>query len=157
MATQEEPNIIAIANGALAECQRQQVGFDEYIGLLKAYQGALYAQKRIPHFNDLYILAMTIDPKTEGCYRLVPVTFANGGNASTHETIYQNMERLFQFLDKTTDPYEWVRSFLSIHPFIDGNGRCAWILYNWLSHALNNPVPLPDFKFGEIPMPDMER
>jgi fido (protein-threonine AMPylation protein) len=55
------------------------------------------------------------------------------------------MRRLFGALDAVGGPIEAVRSFLRIHPFTDGNGRVAFVLYNWLNHTLLAPAPLPDF------------
>ena len=42
----------------------------------------------------------------------------------------------------------FVKQLLDIHPFADGNGRTASIVYNWLMGSLDNPVPLP-FYYGD--------
>lgn len=41
--------------------------------------------------------------------------------------------------------YKLVKWFLDIHPYSDGNGRVASILYNLLLRKLDEPVLLPDF------------
>jgi len=51
---------------------------------------------------------------------------------------------LFAHQDQlTTD--EFVVEFLKIHPFKDGNGRVAFLLYNILNNSLDDPAPLPDY------------
>jgi hypothetical protein len=42
----------------------------------------------------------------------------------------------------------YTRRLLEIHPWIDGNGRTASILRNWLLSTLEEPTDLP-FYFGE--------
>lgn len=43
----------------------------------------------------------------------------------------------------------WTRRFLKIHPFADGNGRTAAIIFNMLMDSMEEPITLPDF-FGEV-------
>jgi Fic family protein len=61
------------------------------------------------------------------------------------------METLVETInDKTIGltPNHYAREFLEIHPFADGNGRVASLLWNWLSGNLGDPEPMPYF-FGE--------
>ena len=61
------------------------------------------------------------------------------------------MSRLCGFLPELDTPEaigEWIRQFLVIHPFVDGNGRTALVLYNWLLGTLDDPQKYPDY-FGE--------
>jgi len=39
----------------------------------------------------------------------------------------------------------WTRRFLLIHPFADGNGRTAAIIFNMLMDSMEAPITLPDF------------
>lgn len=82
-------------------------------------------------------------------YRMTPVTFANGRAGTAAREVPDAMQRLFEALDDDTDPAEFVRAFLSIHPFTDGNGRTAFILFNWLSNTLDHPQALPDLNWDE--------
>lgn len=79
-------------------------------------------------------------------YRRIPVTFASGGTALDQEHIPRQMKLL---LDKGRYlPYDdFVKRFLEIHPFSDGNGRTASLIYNWLSGTLETPNLLPEFDF----------
>jgi len=75
-------------------------------------------------------------------YRRTPITFASGGSASKAEDIPRQMQLLMASDLQETDPLEFVRQFVRIHPFEDGNGRTASILYNYLK----NPDAFIDFK-----------
>lgn len=144
-----------LAPVAAAECIRQQAdSIDDLINLLSAH-------RQISNFGDwakdnpiraLLMVGETVSPKTNSRhqFRGVPVTFANGGQSSNPVDIEPHLIRLFQNADLVPGQgYEITRLFLLIHPFQDGNGRTAWLLYNWIEGSLENPVPLPDFKFGE--------
>lgn len=39
----------------------------------------------------------------------------------------------------------WIKDFLDVHPFVDGNGRTAWILRTWLMDEWSYPNVLPDY------------
>jgi hypothetical protein len=41
----------------------------------------------------------------------------------------------------------WIKAFLQIHPFQDGNGLVASLLFNWGMNTLDEPFPLPYYKF----------
>lgn len=139
-----------VAFTAARECIRQEVGLHELASLLDAYNFS-FEHDYLDHYVILSIAGI-VDKRNKG-YRKIPVTFKNGGSAASPDSIFPAMDRLIScvknvegFEDLT---YEWVKAFLSIHPFIDGNGRTAWVLYNWLMHKKDYPNPLPDFKFGE--------
>lgn len=48
---------------------------------------------------------------------------------------------------ETLSPEEWCLEFLKIHPFPDGNGRTAAIIYNWMKGTLDHPIDLPEMRF----------
>lgn len=104
--------------------------------------------------REIHALAGIIEScNLNGMYRKVPVTFADGTLVG-HDTIEQNMNRLFKLIDELDDINDvdaFVKAFLDIHPFIDGNGRAAFILYNWLRGALDSPDNLPDY-YGKPPL-----
>lgn len=52
---------------------------------------------------------------------------------------------------KDLDPLGFYRAFLEIHPFVDGNGRTAKVLLNWLNGTLlENPVFPPKDFWGRV-------
>jgi hypothetical protein len=134
----------AVAIACVKECERQHVGLDR---LGRLIEGVAYAQQRsdrLPQEGDVLHLAGLIEPTTAGIYRRTPVVVNSGGHATGWRDVPEATARLFAYLDEDSDPVEVTRAFLAIHPFIDGNGRVAFILLNWLGHSLDDPAPLPD-------------
>jgi hypothetical protein len=133
-----------------AECKRQGCArIRDLKALLNAYEMAQNAIRK-PTIYDAKDLASIIEPIINlGGYRRIPITFLNGGSSAPWDEIPRLMENLFEHGLSNLSTMEFVREFLWIHPFIDGNGRTAWVLYNWLNDSLDKPVALPDFKFGE--------
>lgn len=151
-------NLANIAQGAAVEAERQGVGLPGLVRLLGAYEVAMthanasMAPLRLPDEVVLRVLARTVEPVKADRYRVTPVTFASGGSASPAAEVPHAIHRLFNILsDISADEIDenvarqFTRAFLAIHPFADGNGRTAWILFNWISGTLDNPKPLPDF------------
>lgn len=134
-----------IAIACVRECVQQDVGLNEIGRLLGAYQFALLHEARLPSERDARMLGAMVEPLDARHYRRVPVTFVGGGSVAPHGQIETAMERLFAQLDPATSPDEFIKAFLDIHPFRDGNGRIAFVLWNWLSKTLRDPQPLPEF------------
>lgn len=115
--------------------------------LLNAYQ---YAVDRSvngqPTLDGIMDVAFGIDSRNYE-YRHINVTFANSRMGTNPATITEAMKRLWDSINgiDAENAHEFVRAFLSIHPFIDGNGRTAWVLLNWLRGTLDHPISLPDF------------
>lgn len=88
-------------------------------------------------------------------FRKTPVTFQNGGGSCAPDVVPQATARIFEAVhpDGLTfkiDPDEidpWIKQFLWIHPYEDGNGRTASILRNWMMGTLDNPTDLPDYNW----------
>lgn len=78
-------------------------------------------------------------------FRQVPVTFTNTiSSAPSHHDVPRLMAQLWENMDDITVE-EFCYEFLRIHPFVDGNGRCAVLLYNLLNGTIHKPVPMPEF------------
>jgi hypothetical protein len=151
-------NIEKIATVAAQECIRQQVGLDRVAMLIEAYDtfmkaDALDEGKTFPFsVKGMAWLARVIEPININGFRRVPVIFANGGSSCHPNEVQCSIVRHFGRLKdaNTSDSGfndAWVKHFLWIHPLIDGNGRVAWIIYNWLNGTLDDPENLPDY-FG---------
>jgi hypothetical protein len=142
-----EVDLVRVASVAAAECVRQRVDMAALVRLLDAWQAAdaRAHAKLLPFRSDVLHLAALIEPVKARRYRHHPVTFADGGTAAHHTTIQPAIGRMFRLLDEDTDPDAFVKAFLDVHPFADGNGRTAWVLWNWLRGTLHHPDPMPDF------------
>ena len=101
--------------------------------------------------DRISIINYILLPDDMGDYRRVQVMFRNGTVAAHEpEEIPDAVSRLISHVhdpEMAMTPDEFCREFLVIHPFRDGNGRTAAILYNLLNDSLDKPVQLPDF-FG---------
>lgn len=75
-------------------------------------------------------------------WRKTPVFFRDGSLGADWWMVPHLMTRLLSFQNDAT-PDEFVKQFLDIHPFEDGNGRVASLLRNALMQTLDDPNPLP--------------
>lgn len=143
-------DIEKIAVLCVRECVRQDVGLDRVASLLDAYSRAV-AQSRqgksYPSLAGLLALAADIEPDCRGRLRRTPVTFAHGGSANAPETIPAAMATLWEHIGRVA-PEDFAYRFLQVHPLSDGNGRTAFLLFNWISGSLEDPSPLPEFSFS---------
>jgi Fic/DOC family len=140
---------LATLNIIADECERQQVGPRAFVRCCRAYDYAYVYRDKRPTIHDILNLGSYIEPCNNRGFRRTPVVFANSRQGIHHTNILPAIERLIAAEfdgvanDRATDIY--VKEFLDIHPFEDGNGRTAFILYNWLNETLANPKPLPDY------------
>lgn len=79
-------------------------------------------------------------------YRRTAVSFASGGRAADWQEVPRLMGNLLAAQDTLT-PDEFAKEFLDIHPFEDGNGRTASLLWNYLRGTIQSPDMLPEFDF----------
>lgn len=142
-------NLERVAALAARECIRQHVGIERLSTLLKGYE---HAAKHIKTregliergYEELTYLAGIVEPDNNGRFRNSPVTFRDGGTAARASEIERLLFSLYAHGDALTAE-EWTKQFLWIHPFVDGNGRTGWVLYNLLNGTLDDPLPLPEF------------
>lgn len=136
-----------IEAACLVECNRQGVGAAERQQLMYAYYSMLQnAKTESPSFSSGTVLSWgkIIEPIKAHGIRRTPVTFANGTTGFNPTLIQQAMDSLFANRENMTVD-EFVKEFLIIHPFHDGNGRTAFVLYNALTGNPTEPVALPDY------------
>ena len=148
----------ALMSKIIAACKveaiRQHVGVIELERLVKAFvetKRHLDFDCRLGiHFSLEIIsnIASAIEPAKAASFRTTPVSFANGSLGLNPQLIQRSMEQLVaEFYNLSAD--EFIREFLLIHPYGDGNGRTAFVLYNFITNRMSNPQPLPDY-FKEV-------
>ena len=132
---------------AVAEARRQGKPDSAAKDLIAGWRRARSITGDITEVDISEIHAL-IEPGVRPGYRTTEVTFQGGGSANKAASIPRQMEQLVNSGLHKNDPEEFVRQFLRIHPFEDGNGRTAVVLLNHLAPAPKGYRPLPDF-FGE--------
>lgn len=151
-------NLARVASIAADEAIRQKVGIEGFANLLKAYELASHMAAYGPSSEaQMLAVAARVNGRDMIEYRRTPVTFPNMTIAPHYSVIPNGMRRAFVLCPyvvwncqgesdvKNSSVEEWVKNFLDIHPFIDGNGRTAWILRTWLLDQWEYPHPLPDY------------
>lgn len=151
------------------ECEKQQTGPLEVGYLINGLECALVHFVQGGQVDDEFVrlLAVRVEPdKNSDGFRHTPVVFRNGGSSAPHADIPRLLENWCRLVgDYVNNPsISWhvaftkqiIREFLWIHPFKDGNGRVAFILYNFLcgfkkfyrENTLMFVYPLPDFDWN---------
>lgn len=152
----DEPTLTAIASACVQECLRQQVGLRELGHLVHAYADAMRVSASVGSVGEeleqtLQATHATVDGGGlgKGSYRRTPVAFADGGDAAPAVEIARLVQALCRAWaeGEITSTDEFCKELLAIHPWTDGNGRTAFIVYNLLGGTLHAPQPLPDY-FG---------
>ncbi len=86
------------------------------------------------------IILKNIDDNSAGKYRQVPVFIVGSDVKFPHYSeipkMIKNLIKWYKLAKKTMHPFElaalFSMKFVSIHPFIDGNGRCSRLLMNYI-------------------------
>jgi hypothetical protein len=133
------------------ECDRQQSGELSVARMVEAYEfaDAVLSEGRPIDEYAMMKIAYIIDPRNKFTlndnYRCTTVVFANGNEGANYFQVPRLMNQLFtEGVDMMRDdPEAWVKELLRIHPWVDGNGRCAAIMWNWLNGTMIDPVPYP--------------
>lgn len=139
------------------ETERQSGTIREGLGMYGAWQyfvdyteheGDYIAEGALIHMHRL------IKNENRGGYRLMEVTFNQMSYPPVPaDSVPRAMKRLIELINRVDTTWnEWAdylaREFLIVHPFSDGNGRVASLLWNRLRGTLGDPEPMPYF-FGE--------
>ena len=139
-----------ISDACKIECDRQKVGPTEHRYLIDAYNLILtkeWRDKKKLSLAEILTLSSMVEPEKAKGLRRTPVTFANGTSGLSPDLIPRALEALLEGQEEI--PLDvFVKEFLVIHPFVDGNGRTAFLLYNLLAKNFDYPVALPDY-FGK--------
>lgn len=132
------------------EVERQKAGASAVVGIARAVELIYNIDEKDFTFDVLTEMNahVTMGMVRDG-FRDTPVVFQNGGSSSSASEIPNALENLFSAIPtlEREDVNMWIRHYLWVHPFEDGNGRTASILRNWLLQTLDNPTPLPDYKW----------
>lgn len=135
------------------EVKRQLAGpqavADMFVGWQYAAQNPPNSVTNDPKYLETFIRSLDAyilgGRKGEvAAYRTVPVYFGLSEVAMSWRNVPRAMESLCKAANDV-EPSVFVFEFLTIHPFLDGNGRTAAILLNWLCKRMGNPLPLPDY------------
>lgn len=134
---------------AAREVERQGDGPIHVAHLLRGLAYArLFGQETLIDIWNVIGMNGMVRGENVNRFRQTNVTFIHVVNEAAD---WQDIERLMSILliaqnDLSTD--EFVKGFLDIHPFEDGNGRVASLLYNIKNGTTGAPVMLPDY-YGE--------
>jgi Fic family protein len=138
---------ITVAGKSLRE-HLEAINHYEAVGFIKSI-----AEKKEP-FNermlkDLHALVLRgIDPENAGRYRTVNVRIAGSRHIPPDALVVQElMEIYFEFYEKQKDKIHPVllsaklhEKLVTIHPFIDGNGRTARLIMNLVLLQAGYPI-----------------
>jgi len=142
-----------VKDWALAEVVRQQAPRHYMWGMVDAW---VYATDMAPNGVTSYHLlqlSMRVRLFTEQpTWRRTPVSFRDGGSATAWEHIPRQVGLLTDAMadgcQSEDEANEYVKRFLDIHPFEDGNGRVGSVLYNLLMGTLEHPQMMP-YYYGQ--------
>lgn len=141
---------VDVFNAICVEARRQSCDIEGVLRLADAYRNTR-SRARSDHpigKLEIQLIAQLVEPKTNGEYRRTGIYFANLNSGMPPELIDTAMSGLLDVInDDDIDIDAMIREFLIIHPFIDGNGRTAWLLRTWLRDDWDKPEPLPDYTF----------
>ena len=137
-----EEGVLPLDDWALAEVRRQGAPDTAAEHLKNAWRNTRTAALTEDTILAIHRLAV---PGVRPGYRTTPVTFASGGTATPAQHVPRQMTQLMESGLAHTDPEAFVREFLQIHPFEDGNGRVAVVLLNHLNPSPAGMRPLPHF------------
>ncbi len=141
-----------------AEVHRQGDDATFVPGMVYAWNDAHYTagtwiETGVTH-DDLFRWNGLITKREVIRYRTTPVYFAGGSTALNARAVPDTMDRFVGTLSDLLNAdalisgmvaEQMTKWFLDIHPFEDGNGRVACIVYNLLLQSMDDPIKYPDF------------
>lgn len=147
-----------------SECDRQHTTNYQEMSDAHSFAGLVPQKIHLDLEGLVCRLASTVEPEKNPVfgfshnYRTSHVGFMFGGSACPAGEVPLRMERWAEIAEfvldenyqcSVEDADSLIKTFLDIHPFVDGNGRVASILRNIMIGKLDDPEPLP-YYYGEI-------
>lgn len=151
------------------ECHRQHV--TNYGNFAKAWENATNrssVDSELQFRAFVLMLAMYVEPDQNAFrnygdpfndnLRTSHVGFMHGGSAAPAGEVRERFNRwcenaFYYLVESELNPTSneidlLIKNLLQIHPWVDGNGRTASILRNWMLGTLDDPTPLP-YYYGQ--------
>lgn len=139
---------MSVIRWAAVEVERQHDTPEHVVHMLSAWHWASNNRPDVISVEWLERVAAIVKPHTNSRgLRRCEVSFASGGEASSAEHVGRLTHQLC-IQSGQLGAYEFTHRLLKIHPWADGNGRTACIVYNVLkNNPWDEPVALPEFQF----------
>lgn len=142
---------LEIVDFCARECVLQRSGELSVSRMVQAWSWAIDRFGPMPRPRPIDVpfvmqLGRILEPEKVGGWRKTPVTAVDGVTViGAHPRDIARQVELLLEAQRRLEPAEVYRLFEEIHPFVDGNGRCGQILFNYLGGTLKKPVMAPDF------------
>lgn len=141
---------LEIVDFAARECALQRSGELSVSRLVQAWSWAIdfHGPTADPPLLDMRFvnnLGRIIEPEKVGGWRTTPVTVDGVTVIGAHPRDISRQIDLLLEAQRRIEPTEVYRQFEEIHPFVDGNGRCGQVIFNYLNGTLDSPEMAPDF------------
>lgn len=157
MTTEDKTLSVAQVSWLGAEVDRQKAGPKYVAPMANALLFMQGIEKTFTADDVRKLGSLVLGYGRDARYRNTNVTFADGGSSCHPQSVPYAMGQLLSNIPERIETDEglifsedvdaWIKQFLWIHPFEDGNGRVAAILFNWLLDSLDDPISFRKFEF----------